>query len=389
MATADEETFRPFLARITVHQGAGAGCVFDGVDLPAVVGRGQDANVQLPDPDKLVSRRHVLLGVQGGTLTVQDLSSNGTRVGNTLVVAGEAIAVENDTPIWLGHETMITVLLLSTRDVLRARLAPVKSHAANAETQRPSGRLAVWTLGATQVSANGHAIADSAWQSRKALELLVYLAQDPRPHDPDRLSAAVWPEMESISKTTLQSTLSRIRRACREASSDLPDPIEQKRGLYAIHPALQVELDSLRFEAYCQQAVQAADASARSQLLASALDLYQGEFLPGHTSEWVELLRTRLQGLYRSAQEGLARAYEELGKTAEAIVEYERLVQEDPGREAAHAGLIRCYAGLGKRDEAVRQCMECARILRKTLHISPGPEINALYRTLTEQSALG
>src|SRR5215217_1128885 len=70
---------------------------------PLSVGRGEECDVQLDDNH--VSRRHVLLTAEPGTLRVQDVSSNGTLAGDQLLRGG-SIDVAYGTPILLGFHTI-------------------------------------------------------------------------------------------------------------------------------------------------------------------------------------------------------------------------------------------------------------------------------------------
>ncbi len=70
---------------------------------PLSVGRGPECDVQLDDNH--ISRKHVLLIAQPGTLRVQDISSNGTLAGDQLLRGG-SIDVAYGTPILLGFHTI-------------------------------------------------------------------------------------------------------------------------------------------------------------------------------------------------------------------------------------------------------------------------------------------
>ncbi|RYZ05487.1 MAG: FHA domain-containing protein [Myxococcales bacterium] len=70
---------------------------------PLSVGRGEECDVQLDDNH--VSRRHVLLIAEPGTLRVQDVSTNGTLAGDQLLRGG-SIDVAYGTPILLGFHTI-------------------------------------------------------------------------------------------------------------------------------------------------------------------------------------------------------------------------------------------------------------------------------------------
>ncbi|HEY3997278.1 MAG TPA: BTAD domain-containing putative transcriptional regulator [Candidatus Xenobia bacterium] len=342
MAEGEEtRTHVPATARIRVQEGALAGHVFADVPLPAVVGRSKQATVQL-EADSTISRRHVLLALRGGRLAVQDLSTNGTRVGPDLLVPGQTVMVADQTPIWLGQKTMITVEVHWE------------------QTTETAALIAMRTLGAAEVTVNGGLVPGTAWQTRKAIVLLAWLALHPGAHDPQRLCEAVWPESEGGTRATLHSTVSRIRKAMKTT-----DPFVLSGTLYSL---MAVSIDAAEFEARC-----------RGRRWEEAVALYGGPFLLGHAEEWVELHRTRLQRLYLEALEALSGQREKERRWDDAIRYYERMLACDACWEAAHVGLIRCLAATGQREAAVRQYQECSRLLKKHLDLPPGEELLALY----------
>ncbi len=96
---------------------------------PLSVGRGTECDLKLVDDH--ISRRHVLLFAEGDALRVQDVSSNGTLVGE-LFLRGNATEVAYGTPIVLGLHTVYVsnpapgaTGPLAKREVTASLLAPV------------------------------------------------------------------------------------------------------------------------------------------------------------------------------------------------------------------------------------------------------------------------
>jgi LuxR family maltose regulon positive regulatory protein len=114
-------------------------------------------------------------------------------------------------------------------------------------------------------------------------------------------------------------------------------------------------------------------------LLEDALALYRGDYLEGVYHDWCVLERERLRGRYLAALETLARLYADRKDLQRAIELYQRLLAQDPYREAAHQALMRCYYRLGDRAAAIRQYQACANVLREELGLDPTPETEALY----------
>jgi type VI secretion system protein ImpI len=69
-----------------------------------VIGRGEDADWRLNDPDMYVSRRHAILSEEGGRVVVTDASSGGLYVDNAAkpVGAGNSVALEPGMRLRMG-----------------------------------------------------------------------------------------------------------------------------------------------------------------------------------------------------------------------------------------------------------------------------------------------
>jgi len=145
-----------------VHEGAFAGHTIEDIVLPAVIGRGTEANVRLPDsPTKpTISRRHLVLAMRAGRLTCRISAPTAPEWEAPMLVPGEAVIVSESTPIWLGQETMITVGLVNA-----LAPEPLPAEPASSGTRGPG--LALTTLGSVRVVVDGHEVDSRAWQSRK------------------------------------------------------------------------------------------------------------------------------------------------------------------------------------------------------------------------------
>jgi len=327
---------------------------------PVDVGRGQEAAVRLKDDpdDPRLSRRHARIALQGGRLTVTDLSTNGTWIGERHLESGETAAVREGEPVWLGPHTMITLHLVGGE----RPGAPVE-HA-----------LGVRALGRMEVRAGGITIPESAWQSRKAMVVLAYLCESKgRPVAVDRLEDALWPDAPEGARQALQTAVSRLRRTFRAAGA--PEPIVFEHEAYAFAEGWEIRYDVAAFEAACQSA---GDEAA----LAQACRLGRGDFLEGHADDWAVARRRALTARWMDALEALALRHEGRGIYSDAIALLHEAVERDPCRESAQAALIRCLDAAGRREDALRQYHDCVRALKRILNVAPGPELLTWYERL-------
>jgi pSer/pThr/pTyr-binding forkhead associated (FHA) protein len=88
---------------------------FEVPEAGAVIGRGEDADVTVKDPDEYVSRTHLLLRASGVRWTAVDLgSSHGTQL---LTAAGNSIQLSPGIPIPLADRDRLTLARVASVDV--------------------------------------------------------------------------------------------------------------------------------------------------------------------------------------------------------------------------------------------------------------------------------
>ncbi len=78
-------------AKLTLLEGFSTGFQWEVRHFPVIVGRGEQSDIQIVDDpvNPTISRQHLRLGLAAGRVTVEDLSSNGTSVGDRLLELGE------------------------------------------------------------------------------------------------------------------------------------------------------------------------------------------------------------------------------------------------------------------------------------------------------------
>jgi|TARA_Y100000310_G_C20674929_1_gene812461 pSer/pThr/pTyr-binding forkhead associated (FHA) protein len=81
--------------------------------LPLLIGRDSSCDLRLPI--RHVSRKHCELFVDNDMLFLRDISTNGTVVGDHKI-NGEAVSIDDSTPICLAGEVTIKVTPCAVRD---------------------------------------------------------------------------------------------------------------------------------------------------------------------------------------------------------------------------------------------------------------------------------
>lgn len=217
------------------------------------------------------------------------------------------------------------------------------------------------------------------FRSRKHFALLTYLALNAdRAHRRERLVGLLWSDGEdSKARHSLSQALYAIRLMVNGAVCIEGEDLEFKpRALY---------VDALDLERHLQ-----------SGKVASAADLYRGDFLEGFWvrrakgfEEWMQRERARLSALARDALREAIKQGRERCDWAEVRLRAERLVELDPYDEAAYAELMRAFWMTGDRAAALARYESLQRVLAEELGTEPSHETRALAERIRQRPVRG
>ena len=144
--------------------------------------------------------------------------------------------------------------------------------------------------------------------SRRALDLVAYLAFHPGGADRDQLRAHIWPPDDPPSESTLANTVSRARKALGVSDTGEPYlPRVSPEGIYQLRA--EVGTDVGRFEALVS-AARSDDSERGREKLQAALELVRGTPFTGGAGDmyrWADFwLRTHIDCLVDTAAHELA-----------------------------------------------------------------------------------
>jgi predicted ATPase/DNA-binding SARP family transcriptional activator len=195
------------------------------------------------------------------------------------------------------------------------------------------------------------------------------------------LAERLWPGSEAERGNALQTLVSRLRAALREAGAD---------GLIESHPtgyrlAVPPEaVDALEFGELAEQgrrALAAGDAGQASLLLTRALDLWRGQPLADAAGcEYADAVAFRLAGLREEAV--LHRLEADLDRGAgvpAAVGELRAIVAADPLAERPRALLMRALYADGRQAEALACYAQARDVLAEQLGADPSPALEEVY----------
>lgn len=243
-------------------------------------------------------------------------------------------------------------------------------------------------FGGLEIKSQGKKI-EKKWETQKAKSLFCYLLVNRnKSFTPDQLMELLWPG-KSFSKA--QSSLHHALFCVRDIVSSFIEKespfIEYKDGCYRVSSDYKIWLDSEEFEKLISEARQEeAKGNELSSIskYESAINFYQGDFLPELYELWSEEKRMFYKEQYLRALDKASNFYMKKERF-EKVIEYsKKIIAIDEFCEQAYLLAMRSYIALGNRKVAVDLYKQLEKTLKDELNIEPSPEIKQLFYKLTE-----
>lgn len=257
------------------------------------------------------------------------------------------------------------------------------------ETVEP--RLTVRTFGRLNVLLHGTDVSDK--MPLKVGALVAYLACEPAFHARRDLCTLLWgSERLTSGSTNLRVAL----MAARAALGPLVTISRYGVGMAADAPCwvdahqLQTAVDLLPPDAGRGHLL---DGATIAQL-ERAVALYDGEFLQELTppdapafSAWRKYRQAQYRALIHRAFAVLTHAYLDAGEHRRGIEVARRWTALDPLEESSQRMLLQLHAEAGHTQDALHIYAAYQELLQRTLQVAPGPELQALHRSLRRLSS--
>ncbi|NUS06059.1 MAG: transcriptional regulator, partial [Nonomuraea sp.] len=253
-------------------------------------------------------------------------------------------------------------------DALIARSAPVSGATVSIET-----------MGTFRVLRGATPIPRTAWQSRKARDLLkILVSRRGAAISRERLVEILWPEQQddSVGLRRLNVMVSTLRAVLDPAHERPPDDVVvSEEGALRLDLA-HADVDVERFLELTAGAVRLEQAGRGGEALerwAAAESAYGGEFCEEDPyADWAVGLREQARLAYVQAAARLAAARTGERRYDEAARYWLRLLERDRYDERAHLGLVRVLDLAGRRGDARRRYHLYAERMRE-LEVEPAP----------------
>ncbi|MEU6713965.1 BTAD domain-containing putative transcriptional regulator [Nonomuraea sp. NPDC046802] len=253
-------------------------------------------------------------------------------------------------------------------DALLARAAPV-----------PGAHVVVETMGTFRVLRGSVPVPRTAWQSRKARDLLkILVSRRGSGIARERLVEILWPEQENQAVglrrlNVMVSTLRAVLDPGHERPAD--DVVVSDEGTLRLDLS-NVDVDVEKFLDLVAGAVRLDQAGRTAEALerwAAAESAYGGEFCEEDPyADWAVGLREQARLAYVQAAARLAAARTDERRYDEAARYWLRLLERDSYDERAHLGLVRVLDLAGRRGDARRRYHLYAERMRE-LEVEPAP----------------
>lgn len=182
------------------------------------------------------------------------------------------------------------------------------------------------------------------WDSLKALELLFYLLEHRSGVTTFEVAEALWPgKTESKASSSFHTTLYRLRKVM---GGEL---VESANRRYYLHNKFNIEYDLDLYRALSLKAREQRTLEAYR----AAIRLYQGHFLVGFDSNWIDTVRLGLQAEHLTLLQAAAELAAEGDDLNAATRLYQAMTEHEPYSEMAWEGLATVWEARGEKGKAV------------------------------------
>lgn len=229
-------------------------------------------------------------------------------------------------------------------------------------------------------------VTEASLQHQRVRSLLSCLVSSPgRKLGREQAMYALWQELDfEVASHRLDRAVHSLRQVfepgrSRPASSRL---LLTEHATLALADQSQFWIDADAFENLIAQgrALQENDPGRAERLMEEAMELYDGDFIPGEESiEWVTSRRESLRRSWISLLLELADLRLAREALPAALDVLDRLLGADPTSEAAVQRMIVLQAQVGRRGEALLVYERFAELIRQKYMIEPLAETRALY----------
>lgn len=247
----------------------------------------------------------------------------------------------------------------------------------------PGYSLKVQTLGPFRVWRGFTEVTRREWQREKARQLFQFLVTHRgQLFHREEICALLWGDSDSDSAE-------RDFKVALHAMSSVLEPYRKRGpsvyivrtgGMYGFTADSLAVVDRDEFQSRIAEAESAIDEDRKRLLYASALTLYQGDYLTDVRYEtWCESERQRMRMMMVRAAVSYAKICFAQQRYDEAIGACERALAVEPAWEDAYVLLMQIYGAQFNRSMVISTYHQCERVLQRELGVQPLPTTIQVY----------
>ncbi|GIW26012.1 MAG: hypothetical protein KatS3mg069_2279 [Meiothermus sp.] len=242
--------------------------------------------------------------------------------------------------------------------------------------------LQVRTLGQVEVLVAGR---PAVWHAHTAEELFFYLLSYPEGKSKAEILETLWGlDPGPVANNRFRVTLFRLRTALQN-----PEAVQEDHGRYRLHESVLQSADLYSFYRALSEGYHASSEAMRLESFLKAIALYQGDYLPGFSTNWVMQAREEHKTAYVQALLEVALIHYDRSDWKNTAAYLQQALHKDPYLgEHYHQRLMWCLAAAGDRYGAIEHYRRFVKFLREELGDTPMPETQALAEHIKQNQPL-
>jgi DNA-binding SARP family transcriptional activator len=247
--------------------------------------------------------------------------------------------------------------------------------------------LRIYLTGEVQVENGGRLLRESQLGGPQGRFVLAFLVTErKRAVTQAEIAEALWPESLPASWTlALSAIVSKLRSRLGGVGLPRSHIIGNAFGCYQFTPPGETWVDveaALAGLDAAEGAIVAGNAQAAYGPSLISTTVLRRPFLPGDDGAWAEGRRSVLASALVRALDCRIEALAANNELELALDHAREVVRLEPYRESGYRRLMRMLDRKGDRADAIRVYLECSRLLKHELGVSPSDETEALYREI-------
>jgi two-component SAPR family response regulator len=190
----------------------------------------------------------------------------------------------------------------------------------------------------------------------------------------------LWPDSSNSElKLRFKNAMYRMRHAIGS------DVVLFQDNIYLFNRAVDYDYDVQNFLSAIKTAGEEKLDSKKIKVLARAVSIYKGHYLPALDAEWVVIDREKYLSMYTLAAEELAQLYFKQNEFEDALGTAQRALALSPYHEPLHRIVMQIYGARGDKASISYQYEKVQHLLMDEVGANPSEQTVQLYHQLIER----